>query len=103
MNLNYYTLEASSAATGTQGGMQSMLVMVIYLAVIFGAMYFLLIRPQRKKQKEGRSRAAAEILTMIGQFVNDYGQLSICNEAGEISIDSYNISAVTINWDTEDD
>lgn len=61
------------------------------------------LKEERKKQKEGRSRAAAEILTMIGQFVDDYGQLSICNEAGEISINSYNISAVTINWDTEDD
>ena len=61
------------------------------------------LKEERKKQKEGRSRAAAEILTMIGQFVDNYGQLSICNEAGEISINSYNISAVTINWDTEDD
>lgn len=61
------------------------------------------LKEERKKQKEERSRAAAEILTMIGQFVDDYGQLSICNEAGEISIDSCNISAVTINWDTEDD
>ena len=61
------------------------------------------LKEERRKQKEERSRVAAEILTMIGQFVDDYGQLSICNEAGEISIDSYNISAVTINWDTEDD
>ena len=61
------------------------------------------LKEERKKQNEVRSRAAAEILTMIGQFVDDYGQLSICNEAGEISINSYNISAVTINWDTEDD
>lgn len=61
------------------------------------------LKEEHKKQKEGRSRAAAEILTMIGQFVDNYGQLSICNEAGEISINSYNISAVTINWDTEDD
>lgn len=61
------------------------------------------LKEERKKQKEERNRVAAEILTMIGQFVDDYGQLSICNEAGEISINSYNISAVTINWDTEDD
>ena len=61
------------------------------------------LKEERRKQKEERSRVAAEILTMIGQFVDDYGQLSICNEAGEISIDSYNISAVTINLDTEDD
>lgn len=61
------------------------------------------LKEEREKQKEDRSRVAAEILTMIGQFVDNYGQLSICNEAGEISINSYNISAVTINWDTEDD
>lgn len=61
------------------------------------------LKEERKKQKEERSRAAADILTMIGQFVDDYGQLSICNEAGEISINSYNISAVTINWNTEAD
>ena len=61
------------------------------------------LKDEREKQKNERSRAAAEILTMIGQFVDDYGQLSICNEAGEISIDSYNISAVSINWNMEDD
>lgn len=61
------------------------------------------LKDEREKQKNERSRAAAEILTMIGQFVDDYGQLSVCNEAGEISIDSYNISAVSINWNMEDD
>ena len=61
------------------------------------------LKEEREKQKEDLSRVADEILTMIGQFVDNYGQLSICNEAGEISINSYNISAVTINWDTEDD
>ena len=61
------------------------------------------LKDEREKQKNERSRAAAEIITLIDQFVADYGPMSICNEAGEISIDSYNISAVTINWDTEDD
>ena len=61
------------------------------------------LKEERKKQKEERSRMAAEIIAMIDQFVADYGQLSICHEAGEISIDSYNISAVSIDWDTEDD
>ena len=74
MNLNYYTLEASSAATGAQGGgMQSILVMVIYLAVIFGVMYFLLIRPQRKKQKEEKKMrenlmVGDEIVTIGGIY-----------------------------------
>ena len=61
------------------------------------------LKVEREKQKEERSRVAAEIIAMIDQFVADYGQLSICNKAGEISIDSYNISAVSIDWDTEDD
>lgn len=73
MNFNYYTLEASSAATGGQGGMQSILVLVIYLAVIFGAMYLLLIRPQRKKQKEEKKMrenlmVGDEIVTIGGIY-----------------------------------
>lgn len=61
------------------------------------------LKDEREKQKKERSRAAAEIITMISQFVDDYGRLSICNEAGEISIDSYNVSTVGIDWDTEAD
>ena len=61
------------------------------------------LKVEREKQKEERSRAAAEIIAMIDQFVADYGQLNIWNEAGKISINSYNISAVSINWDAEDD
>lgn len=61
------------------------------------------LKDEREKQKKERIRAAAEIITMISQFVDDYGRLSICNEAGEISIDSYNVSTVGIDWDTEAD
>ena len=61
------------------------------------------LKVEREKQKKERSRAAAEIITMISQFVDDYGQLSICNAAGEIFIDSYNVSTVGIDWDTEAD
>lgn len=71
MNLNYYTLEAAPGAQG--GGMQSILVLVIYLAVIFGAMYLLLIRPQRKKQKEEKKMrenlmVGDEIVTIGGIY-----------------------------------
>ena len=49
------------------------MVMVLYLAVIFGAMYFLLIRPQRKKQKEEKKmrdnlQVGDEIVTIGGIY-----------------------------------
>ena len=71
MNLKFYTLAAESAAK--QGRAQSILVMVLYLAVIFGAMYFLLIRPQRKKQKEEKKmrdnlQVGDEIVTIGGIY-----------------------------------
>lgn len=40
------------AAEGTkQGGSGGLLMMIFIYALIFGGMYFLLIRPQKKKQK----------------------------------------------------
>ena len=47
------------------------LVMVVYLALIVGAMYFLMIRPQRKKQKEEKQmrenlQVGDEIITIGG-------------------------------------
>ena len=40
------------APAGEPGGETSILPMLIFLAVIFGLMYLVLIRPQRKRQKE---------------------------------------------------
>ena len=37
------------AAAGEEG---SLLPMIVFMALIFGVFYFLMIRPQRKKQKE---------------------------------------------------
>ncbi len=54
-------LEASAAAGGS-----GMIMMVLYMVVIFGAMYFLAIRPQKKEQK----RMAALLSTMeVGDTV----------------------------------
>ncbi|MEE1239861.1 MAG: preprotein translocase subunit YajC [Acutalibacteraceae bacterium] len=71
MNLNFYNLETSTAASGS--GAQSIIVMVIYLVVIFGVMYLLLIRPQRKKQKEEKKMrenlmVGDEIVTIGGIY-----------------------------------
>lgn len=72
MNFNMY-LAAEQAKQAQGGGGMSILVMVIYLAVIFGAMYFLLIRPQRKKTKEEKKmrenlQVGDEIVTIGGIY-----------------------------------
>ena len=56
------------AATGTQG---SSWFMIIYLVIIFAVMYFILIRPQRKKQKQEKQmrenlQVGDEIVTIGG-------------------------------------
>lgn len=71
MNFNMYL--AAEQAKQAQGGGMSILVMVLYLAVIFGAMYFLLIRPQRKKTKEEKKmrenlQVGDEIITIGGIY-----------------------------------
>ena len=70
MNFNMLTLEA--AQTTGAGGMGT-IGMIIYLVVIFGAMYFFLIRPQRKKQKEEKKmrdnlQVGDEIVTIGGIY-----------------------------------
>lgn len=66
MNFNFLTLD--KAAGGLTG---SPWFMIIYFAVIIGAMYFILIRPQRKKQKEEKKmrenlQVGDEIVTIGG-------------------------------------
>ncbi len=49
--MNYLTLLATSGTTKTG----SSWTMILMMAAIFGVMYFLMIRPQKKKQKEEQS------------------------------------------------
>lgn len=44
-----YSILATESALGGTGGI---LTMVIWMVVIFGAMYFFMIRPQQKEQKK---------------------------------------------------
>ncbi|MGM9684685.1 MAG: preprotein translocase subunit YajC [Bacteroidaceae bacterium] len=48
MNMNFTFLQANQAAQG-QGSMMPMLIMLVAMFVI---MYFFMIRPQKKRQKE---------------------------------------------------
>jgi len=52
----FFSLFATIGATKSSGGG---LLDFAFLPLIFGAMYFLLIRPQRKRQKETRSLQSA--------------------------------------------
>lgn len=66
------TGESADAAAQGAGG-SSILVMVLWLVVMFGAMYFLLIRPQRKKTKEEKKmrenlQVGDEIVTIGGIY-----------------------------------
>ena len=59
--MNPVLLEASSPLGGS-----GMIMMVVYMAIIFGVMYFLAIRPQKKEQK----RMAALLSSMeVGDTV----------------------------------
>ena len=67
---NMLTLAAAQTNPSPKG---SGLIMIIYLVVIFGAMYFLMIRPQKKKQKEEKRmrenlQVGDEIVTIGGIY-----------------------------------
>ncbi len=71
MNLSMLTL-AADQTNGQAGGIGA-IGMIIYLVVIFGAMYLFLIRPQRKKQKEEKKmrdnlQVGDEIVTIGGIY-----------------------------------
>ena len=60
-------------AAKTQGGAGGLVTMILIYAVIFGAMYFILIRPQRKKQKEEKKmrenlQVGDEVITIGGIY-----------------------------------
>ncbi|MDD2374440.1 MAG: preprotein translocase subunit YajC [Eubacteriales bacterium] len=46
----------------TTGGIEGLLGLVLPLALMFGLMYFLLIRPQRKKEKKLREQINAMVV-----------------------------------------
>ena len=57
--MNYFMLaEATPTPDGGAGGL-GWIGMIIYLVVIFGLMYFIAIRPQKKQQKKQQEMLAA--------------------------------------------
>ena len=71
MNFNFLTLE--KAAAEQQAGGKSIILMLLYM---FAVMYFILIRPQRKKQKgEKKMRENLQIGDEVVTIGGIYGRV----------------------------
>ncbi len=74
MNLFLLAASSSGASSGQKtGGTLDMIVMLLPMILIFGVMWFVMIRPQRKKQKEEEKmrnniQIGDEILTIGGFY-----------------------------------
>ena len=69
----YLALEGEATTENSGGGSGSLLIMVGWIAVMLGVMYFIMIRPQRKKQKEEKLmrenlQVGDEVLTIGGIY-----------------------------------
>ena len=71
----------AEANTGSTGGNYSMIIM---LAVMFGLMYFLMIRPQKKRQKEEQQMRDS---IQVGDEITTIG--GICGRVVTVKEDSY--------------
>src|ERR1035437_9486788 len=52
-------MASPAGAGGAAGGGSNPMVMIVYMAIIFGLFYFLMIRPQMRKEKERRKMIEA--------------------------------------------
>ena len=71
----------AQAAPAAQGGGLSMILMMV---VLFGLMYFMMIRPQMKRQKEHRAMVSA--LAKGDEVVSNGGLAGRVEEVGETFI-----------------
>jgi preprotein translocase subunit YajC len=71
---------AQAVAAPAGGGLQ----MIIMMVVLFGLMYFMMIRPQMKRQKEHRALIAA--LSKGDEIVTNGGIAGRVDEVGETFI-----------------
>ena len=74
-------LAQAAPAAGAQGGGMSMIIMMV---VLFGLMYFMMIRPQMKRQKEHRALVAG--LAKGDEVVTNGGIAGRVDEVGETFI-----------------
>ena len=69
------------AGGANNAGPASMIMMVVYMAIIIGAMYLFLIRPQKKKQKkEEAMRNAVQVGDEVVTIAGVYGRVVAIKE-----------------------
>jgi len=78
MNLPMSFVVAKAAPAGAANGGLSMIIMMV---VLFGLMYFMMIRPQMKRQKEQRAMLSA--LAKGDEVVSNGGIAGRIEEVGE--------------------
>ena len=71
--MNFAILTLADQTAQPKGGLPSLLPMILIYAVLFGALYFFMIRPQKKKQKEEKKmrenlQVGDEIVTIGGIY-----------------------------------
>jgi len=76
--------QTAPAAAAAGGDMQSTLMSILPLLLMFGVLYFVMIRPQMKKQKE--HRAMIDALAKGDEVVTAGGLLGKVSELGEAHI-----------------
>jgi preprotein translocase subunit YajC len=72
---------AQTAPAAADGGMQSSLMSMLPLVLMFVVLYFVMIRPQMKRQKE--ARALIEALAKGDEVVTAGGMLGKISKLGE--------------------
>lgn len=76
--------QTAPAAAEAGGGMQSSLMSMLPLILMFGVLYFVMIRPQMKKQKEHRSMIDA--LAKGDEVATGGGMLGKVSKLGETTL-----------------
>ncbi len=88
---------AATAATGADGGL---LTLVLPMVLMFAVFYFLLIRPQRKKDKKVKDMLSA---LKVGDRISTIGGIfgtitAIKDETIELTVGKDNVKLIMARW-----
>ena len=90
----------ATAATGTPTSASSMISMILPMVLMFAVFYFLLIRPQRKKDKKVKDMLAAlKVGDRICTIGGIYGTItSIKDDTVELSVGRDDVKLMFARW-----
>ena len=91
------TVDPNAVATDPTGGLISM---VVTMGLIFAVMYFMMIRPQRKKEKKAKEMLAAlKVGDRICTIGGIYGTIvAIKDDTITLSVGQDNVKLVFARW-----